>query len=263
MPTSRYVYVADSQTEGAGEGLWVKTDIRVGFHLQHNFHLLLASDNLYLFVVKWFCQAGQIAAVFNGLRQRDLPGVKSGVKTWSDYRIRWAWTLKEDSWLRSVQLQQGDRPGHWQGGGELVQLQSNPRAQVLPLLQAKRSLCTILASNVSDHCLLITYIVSTIFTRYGLVMSIVASRDLVPGEEIFVSYNYALEKAPEWYQVSMRISKLLLNRKKKTFFYLPLHRSGNRWACEFRNCFKIGRKRYFLPTFAGDLVCSPKRKKYF
>ena len=69
MPTSRYVYVADSQTEGAGEGLWVKTDIRVGFHfllilkkslwvktdigvgfhLQHNFHLLLASDPLYLF----------------------------------------------------------------------------------------------------------------------------------------------------------------------------------------------------------------------
>ena len=33
-------------------------------------------------------QAGQIAAVFNGLRQRDLPGVKSGSKTWSDYRIR-------------------------------------------------------------------------------------------------------------------------------------------------------------------------------
>ena len=59
------------------------------------------------------------------------------------------------------------------------------------------------------------YIVSTIFTRYGLVMSIVASRDLVPGEEIFVSYNYALEKAPEWYQVSMLISILLLNLKKK------------------------------------------------
>ena len=34
-------------------------------------------------------QAGQIAAVFNGLRQRDLPGVKSGAKGWSDYRIRW------------------------------------------------------------------------------------------------------------------------------------------------------------------------------
>ena len=33
-------------------------------------------------------QAGQIAAVFNGLRQRDLMGVKSGSKTWSDYRIR-------------------------------------------------------------------------------------------------------------------------------------------------------------------------------
>ena len=27
--STRYVYVADSQTEGAGEGLWVKTDIRV------------------------------------------------------------------------------------------------------------------------------------------------------------------------------------------------------------------------------------------
>ena len=39
-------------------------------------------------------------------------------------------------------------------------------------------------------------------SRYGLVMSIVATRDLVAGEEIFVSYNYALEKAPEWYQVS-------------------------------------------------------------
>ena len=37
--------------------------------------------------------------------------------------------------------------------------------------------------------------------RYGLTMSIVASRDLVAGEEVFVSYNYALEKAPEWYQV--------------------------------------------------------------
>ena len=49
MPTSRYVYVADSQTEGAGEGLWVKTDIRVGFHLRHHFHLLLASDPLYIF----------------------------------------------------------------------------------------------------------------------------------------------------------------------------------------------------------------------
>ena len=26
--------------------------------------------------------------MFNGLRQRDLPGVKSGAKAWSDYRIR-------------------------------------------------------------------------------------------------------------------------------------------------------------------------------
>ena len=38
--------------------------------------------------VKEVFQVGQIAAVFNGLRQRDLPGVKSGAKAWSDYRIR-------------------------------------------------------------------------------------------------------------------------------------------------------------------------------
>jgi hypothetical protein len=31
-------------------------------------------------------------------------------------------------------------------------------------------------------------------------MSIVASRDLLAGEEIFVSYNYSVHKAPEWYQ---------------------------------------------------------------
>ena len=31
--STRYVYVADSQTEGAGEGLWVKADIRVGLHI--------------------------------------------------------------------------------------------------------------------------------------------------------------------------------------------------------------------------------------
>lgn len=31
-------------------------------------------------------------------------------------------------------------------------------------------------------------------------MSIIALRDLHPGEEILVCYNYKLEKAPQWYQ---------------------------------------------------------------
>ena len=106
LPT-RYVYVADSQTEGAGEGLWVKTDIKVGRHFQLCICVFLvfcifvflcfygsrlSFDHLralsYEHKVKEVFQVGQIAAVFNGLRQRDLPGVKSGAKTWSDYRIR-------------------------------------------------------------------------------------------------------------------------------------------------------------------------------
>ena len=36
--------------------------------------------------------------------------------------------------------------------------------------------------------------------RFGLIMSIVANRDIRAGEEIFVSYNYVIATAPEWYQ---------------------------------------------------------------
>jgi len=135
----RYVYVADSQTEGAGEGLWVKTDIR----------------------------AGQIAAVFNGLRQRDLPGVKSGSKTWSDYRI---------SCNKEIDLDIGKKE----------ESLSNYRATLA------HKCCHSFKPN--------SHFAQFWHPMYGLVMSIVATRDLVAGEEIFVSYNYALEKAPEWYQ---------------------------------------------------------------
>ena len=31
-------------------------------------------------------------------------------------------------------------------------------------------------------------------------MSVVAKRDILPGEEIFVSYNYSLAQAPAWYK---------------------------------------------------------------
>jgi len=135
----RYVYVADSQTEGAGEGLWVKADIR----------------------------AGQIAAVFNGLRQRDLPGVKSGAKAWSDYRISCSKEIDLDIGKKEESL-------------------TNYRATLA------HKCCHSFKPNA--------HFSQFWHPMYGLVMSIVASRDLVAREEVFVSYNYALEKAPEWYQ---------------------------------------------------------------
>jgi len=36
--------------------------------------------------------------------------------------------------------------------------------------------------------------------RFGCVMSVVALRDIKPGEEVFVSYNYCIGSAPPWYQ---------------------------------------------------------------
>jgi SET domain-containing protein len=35
-------------------------------------------------------------------------------------------------------------------------------------------------------------------------MSLVAKRDIEPGEEIYTSYNYDVQKAPVWYQVGNR-----------------------------------------------------------
>ena len=36
--------------------------------------------------------------------------------------------------------------------------------------------------------------------RFGHIMSIVAVRTIMPGEEILVNYNYDVKMAPEWYQ---------------------------------------------------------------
>ena len=36
--------------------------------------------------------------------------------------------------------------------------------------------------------------------RFGLIMSIVALRDIRAGEEILVNYNYDVKLAPEWYR---------------------------------------------------------------
>ena len=53
-------------------------------------------------------------------------------------------------------------------------------------------------------------------SRFGLIMSIVANRDLEPGEEVFVSYNYDIQKAPEWYQVlSWHLYKMVAQNTAK------------------------------------------------
>ena len=60
-------------------------------------------------------------------------------------------------------------------------------------------------------------------------MSIGATRDLVAGEEIFVSYNYALEKAPEWYQVLQPCIKMIFVRYLRVVsfaFKVFLHRQS-------------------------------------
>ena len=40
-------------------------------------------------------------------------------------------------------------------------------------------------------------------SRFGNIMSLVAKRDIEPGEEIFTSYNYDVQRAPVWYQVQL------------------------------------------------------------
>ena len=50
----------------------------------------------------------------------------------------------------------------------------------------------------------------TLLPRFGLVMGVMANRDLVAGEEVFVSYNYNIGKAPDWYQVGWLLLLVLV-----------------------------------------------------
>ena len=43
-------------------------------------------------------------------------------------------------------------------------------------------------------------IIEFVYFRFGLIMSIVATRDIVAGEEVLVSYNYDIPHAPVWYR---------------------------------------------------------------
>jgi len=136
---TRYIYVKESQTPGAGEGLWAKTLIR----------------------------KGQLAAIFNGLRQRHIWGAKTTPRVWSDYRI---------SCGKDVDLDIG---------------------------KSQESLSNYHASLAHKTCH--SFHPNTNFNsfwhpKFGPCMSVITKRDIQPGEELFVSYNYQLETAPEWYQ---------------------------------------------------------------
>jgi len=111
--------------------------------------------------------AGQLVSLFNGVRQRHLWGVKGDNFGWSDYRISVDRDLDIDIRKEHVSL-------------------ANYRATL------SHKTCHSFSPN--------SHFAQLWHPRFGLIMSIVANRDLEPGEEVFVSYNYDIQKAPEWYQ---------------------------------------------------------------
>ena len=74
----RHVFVKDSQIPFAGEGLWTKTDIKVTC-----FHVICTTVSIEFIHFK----RGGLVALFNGVKQRQIWGVASQQKEWSDYRI--------------------------------------------------------------------------------------------------------------------------------------------------------------------------------
>ena len=138
---ARYVYVAESGIEGAGEGLWAKTSL----------------------------MAGQVCSLFNGVRQHHLWGSSAMTdnKPWSDYRIGCQKDLDLDILPEHIST-------------------TNYRAT----LAHKTS------TSFTPNC----HFAQFWHPRFGLIMSIVADRDIMAGEEIFVCYNYVMALAPAWYQ---------------------------------------------------------------
>jgi len=136
----RYVYVKESQVPLAGEGLWAKTDIK----------------------------AGQLVALFNGVRQRHLWGVMSHELAWSDYRINCEKEVDLDILDEHIPIE-------------------NYRATL------GHKACHSFNNNASFAQLW--------HPRFGLIMSVVAKEDILAGEEVFVTYNYTIAKSPEWYRL--------------------------------------------------------------
>jgi hypothetical protein len=54
-------------------------------------------------------------------------------------------------------------------------------------------------------------------------MSLVAKRDIQPGEEIFTSYNYDVQKAPIWYQVNFIFLTVPNIKDRKIFTVLQFY----------------------------------------
>ena len=111
---------------------------------------------------------GQVVAFFNGVRQRHLCGVKSVKVSWSDYRISCEKDLDLDIQTQDERI---------------------------------KDYCATLAHKTCHSFNPNSCFAQCWHPRFGLIMSVVAKRDISPGEEIFVSYNYSLATAPSWYQV--------------------------------------------------------------
>jgi hypothetical protein len=75
-------------------------------------------------------------------------------------------------------------------------------------------------------------------------MSLVAKRDIQPGEEIFTSYNYDVQKAPIWYQVNF-FSNSAENQGEENLYSVVLYvvRSCGSSMC---GGISTGQNRYVL-----------------
>jgi len=135
----RHVFVKQSQIPFAGEGLWAKTDIK----------------------------AGQLIALFNGVRQRHVWGVMAHNLAWSDYRINLEKDVDLDIYDEHIPI-----PNYKASLGHKACHSFNNNASFSPLWHP----------------------------RFGPIMSVVANDDIPAGEEVFVTYNYMIAKSPEWYQ---------------------------------------------------------------
>ena len=148
---------------------------------------------------------------------RTLPGVKTTDKSWSDYRIS---CTKE------------------------IDLDINQVAE--SLANYRNTLAHKTCHSFTPNC----YFQQLWHPYHGLVMSIVAGRALAAGEEVFVSYNYALEGAPTWYQAlwfehlrgeegltEAEVQDWVLRYQRRTGFCVevpPPPRDSPRWAGQSR-----------------------------
>ena len=126
----------------------------------------LAGEGLW---AKTGVRTGQVCALFNGVRQHHLWGCAAMAdnQPWSDYRIGCEKDMDLDILQQHISTH-------------------SYRATIA------HKTCTSFTPN--------SHFAQFWHPRFGLIMSIVADRDIMAGEEIFVCYNYAMALAPDWYQ---------------------------------------------------------------